>query len=215
MRKGMAVMLSAALAGCLWGCNGEGENAEEVSLYAQGMDVIRLMQEMSQSEEYAGFISGSPELQDKILEMGQGDYIAPKMVYQIWPDGDSILSAAGIGSQEERSEELRIFLNKRVIGAVPSQLNGMSGVESLAAANACTAGKTFQNSAASEDVIYLYTFEDAAPAAVTFIAGEDDTVEATGMFVLLEELPLDSAEELQSFLSNIGIKAEVAEVNES
>ena len=65
MRKGMAVMLSAALAGCLWGCNGEGENAEEVSLYAQGMDVIRLMQEMSQSEEYAGFISGSPELQDK------------------------------------------------------------------------------------------------------------------------------------------------------
>src|SRR5699024_676664 len=88
MRKGMAVMLSAALAGCLWGCNGEGENAEEVSLYAQGMDVIRLMQEMSQSEEYAGFISGSPELQDKILEMGQGDYIAPKMVYQIWPDGD-------------------------------------------------------------------------------------------------------------------------------
>ena len=59
MRKGMAVMLSAALAGCLWGCNGEGENAEEVSLYAQGMDVIRLMQEMSQSEEYAGFISGS------------------------------------------------------------------------------------------------------------------------------------------------------------
>ena len=51
--------------------------------------------------------------------------------------------------------------------------------------------------------------------AVTFIAGEDDTVEATGMFVLLEELPLDSAEELQSFLSNIGIKAEVAEVNES
>ena len=67
MRKGMAVMLSAALAGCLWGCNGEGENAEEVSLYAQGMDVIRLMQEMSQSEEYAGFISGSPELQDKIV----------------------------------------------------------------------------------------------------------------------------------------------------
>lgn len=108
MRKGMAVMLSAALAGCLWGCNGEGENAEEVSLYAQGMDVIRLMQEMSQSEEYAGFISGSPELQDKILEMGQGDYIAPKMVYQIWPDGDSILSAAGIGSQEELSEELQI-----------------------------------------------------------------------------------------------------------
>ncbi len=48
MRKGMAVMLSAAREGCLWGCNGEGENAEEVSLYAQGMDVIRLMQEMSQ-----------------------------------------------------------------------------------------------------------------------------------------------------------------------
>ena len=215
MRKGIAVILSAALAGCVWGCAGEGGNAEEVSLYAQGMDVIQLMQEMSQSEEYAGFISGSPELQAKILEMGQGDYTAPKMVYQIRPDGDSILSAAGIGSQEELSEELRTFLNKRVVGAVPSQLNGMSGVESLAEANACTAGKTFQNSAASEDVIYLYTFEDAAPAAVTFIAGEDNTVEAAGMFVLLEGLPQDSAEELQSFLSKTGIKAEVDKINEA
>ena len=215
MRKGIAVILSAALAGCVWGCTGEGKNAEEVSLYAQGLDIIRLMQEMSQSEEYAGFISGSPELQDKILKMGQGDYTAPKMVYQIRPDGDSILSAAGIGSQEELSEELRTFLNKRVVGAVPSQLNGMSGVESLAAANACTAGKTFQNSAASEDVIYLYTFEDAVPAAVTFIAGEDNTVEAAGMFVLLEDLPLDSAGELQSFLSKTGIKAEVDKINEA
>ena len=43
MRKGIAVILSAALAGCVWGCAGEGGNAEEVSLYAQGMDVIQLM----------------------------------------------------------------------------------------------------------------------------------------------------------------------------
>lgn len=214
MRKKAAVILSAALVLYLAGCGQAGGNSKESSLYARGLEVIRLMQEMSQSEEYAAFVSGSSPIQEKILEMGQGDYSSPNAVYSIQPDGGFILTEAGIDHPEKLSEELQSFLNKRIISAVPSQLNGISGVESLAAANACTASKTFQNSAASEDVIYLYTFEDAALAAVTFIGGEDDTVEATGTFVLLEDLPIDSAGELQSFLSNMGIKGEVAKINE-
>ena len=76
-----------------------------------------------------------------------------------------------------------------------TQINGMSGVENLAASSVCKVGKTFVNENANEDVIYLYTYEEAKPIAVTFTVSEDNAVSATGVFVMYEGFTCDSMED--------------------
>ena len=38
------------------------------------------------------------------------------------------------------------------------------------------------------DTIYLYTFENAVPVAVSFTVGEGNTISASGTFLIAEEL---------------------------
>lgn len=54
-------------------------------------------------------------------------------------------------------------------------------------------------------MIYLYTYENAFPVAVTFTVGEDGSVSASGIFVLYEEFTCGSAEEIEAFFSDLGV----------
>ena len=60
-------------------------------------------------------------------------------------------------------------------------------------------------------MIYLYTYDNAVPAAVTFSVGEDHTISANGIFVLYDKFADGSADEIKSSFSNI--KVEVTEVS--
>ena len=91
------------------------------------------------------------------------------------------------------------------MASIVSQINAMGGVENLAASSVCTVGKTFVSENASESIIYLYTYEDAAPIAVTFTVGEDYTVSATGTFILYDGFTFGSAEEIRSAFSDIAV----------
>ena len=71
------------------------------------------------------------------------------------------------------------------------------------ASSVCTVGKTFVNENATEDVIYLYTYENALPVAVTFTIGEDQAVSASGVFVMYDGFTCGSADEIKSFFSDI------------
>lgn len=115
-----------------------------------------------------------------------------------------------LNNLDNASEGLKNFLLQRVLGSLMTQINGMSGVENLAASSVCTVGKTFVNENANEDVIYLYTYEEAKPIAVTFTVGEDNAVSATGVFVMYEGFTCDSMEDIKSFFSDIAV--EVAEL---
>lgn len=87
----------------------------------------------------------------------------------------------------------------------------LCGVENLAASSVCSVGKTFVSENATENMIYIYVYEGAAPVAVTFILGEDHTVSATGTFILYDGFTCGSAEEIQSVFSDIAINvSEVA-----
>ena len=117
---------------------------------------------------------------------------------------------SGLNNLDHASKDLKELLLQRVLGSLMTQINGLSGVENLAAASVCTVGKTFVNENADHDVIYLYTYEDAKPVAVTFLVGENKTVSANGVFVMYDEFLYDSIEEIKAFFSDIEI--EVVEV---
>ena len=207
MKRSLAVLLSAIMLLSLCACGGETtQTTGEKSLYEHGLDVIEVMSEMTQLESYVETYTGSGEIKEAVKSIGEGDYTAPKAVYAITATAEQIAAYAGVGELEGASEELQNVMENKFVVALTTQVNGFAGVEQLAAASVCTAGKTFVSNEISESVIYLYTYENAKPVCVTFTCGEDDTVSASGLFMMYDEFTCDSAEEIEEFFGEVGVK---------
>ncbi|MDE6419222.1 MAG: hypothetical protein K2K87_01695 [Lachnospiraceae bacterium] len=204
-----AVVVLPAFVLSLSACGKHESNAETKSLYAQGLEIVQLMTEMTQ---YADVYTTSSEMQSVIQNLGAGDYTTPKAVYAISVADENVAVMAelmGLGL-DRASEELKSYFMQKVLGSFMVQINARSGADNLAAASICTIEKTFVNENVNENVIYLYTYENAVPAAVTFLVGEDHAISASGVFVVYDEFSCDSADEIKSLF--LGIPVEVTEV---
>ena len=211
MKKLIALVLALVIMVLsLSACSNNESNSKTKSLYAQGLEIVQLMSEMTRTEEYVDIHTGDSEIKTIISDISTGDYSSPKAVYAISISDDNLAAMAELDSLENASEELKTFLMNRVLGSLMTQINGMSGVEKLAASSVCTVGKSFVNENATDNVIYLYTYENALPVAVTFTVGEDQAVSASGVFVLYDEFTCGSADEIKAFF--IDIIVEVTEV---
>ena len=186
---------------------------EEKSLYEQGMEVIQIMAEMAGSEAYAGMVSGSGEIQARMGEIGGGTYEDPEAVYQITLDPGSFETVLGMAGMEGMPETVETYLEQKMPATLISQINGMGGVEELAAANACAAGKTFVSQEEETDCIYLYTFSQGTPAAVAFTSGDGGAVSANGFFILYDGFSCGSEEEIQAYFDSTGIGTEVVQLS--
>ena len=206
----------AAFALCACGGGRAGtQDAGDISLYDRGLAVIDIMAEMTESEAYIGLTTANDGIRAIIQNDLAGEHEEPEAVYFISIPEEQLRAWWDLAEMEETgemSQELWTFLRQRILASVPSVITGMAGVEELAAANACMAQKTFAVKNEIQDVTYLYVYEDAAPAAVTFTAGEDGTVSASGTFLLQDEFSCGSAAEIEAFFEGIGVEAEVGEI---
>ena len=200
---GLIIVLS------LTACSGK-SNTEAKSLYEQGLEIVQLLSEMTQTEGYADVYTGNSEVKAVIQSISTGDYSSPKAVYAISVADDDLAAMVELNRLGNVSDELKNFLLRRARSALMTQINSMSGVENLAASSVCTAGKSFVSENTAEDVIYLYTYENARPIAVTFTIGENHSVSASGMFVMYDGFTCGSAAEIESFFSDISV--DVSEV---
>ena len=191
-------------------CGNTESSAETKSLYAQGLEIVQLMSEMAQSEEYVDIFTDSSEIKSVVQNINTGDYTTPKAVYAISITDENLAAMAELNSLGNVSKGLKSFLTQRVFGSLMTQINTMSGVENLAISSACTVGKTFVNENTNENIIYLYTYDNAVPIAVTFTVGEDHAISASGVFIMYDEFTCGSAEEIKSFFNYIIV--EVTEV---
>ena len=217
-KRRWAACIPAVAAFALCACGGGGAaaaDAEDISLYDRGLAVIDIMAEMTESEAYIGLTTANDGIRAIIQNDLAGEHEEPEAVYFISIPEEQLRAWWDLAEMEETgemSQELWTFLRQRILASVPSVINGMAGVEELAAANACMAQKTFAVKNEIQDVTYLYVYEDAAPAAVTFTAGEDGTVSASGTFLLQDEFSCGSAAEIEAFFEGIGVEAEVGEI---
>lgn len=208
--KIVSVAMVFVLVFSLSACKDNESSAETKSLYTQGLEVIQLMLEMTQSKEYIDLCGGSSETKAAIQNIGTGDYTTPKAVYAISISDENLAAMAQFSNLDNLSKGLKSFLMQKALGNLMTQLNGRGSVDNIIAASICTAGKTFVCENANEDVIYLYTYDNAAPVAVTFSVGEDHTISASGAFVIYDKFVDGSADEIKSNFSEI--KVEVTEV---
>ena len=205
MKKAIAFVLVLVIILGLAACGAVKEVQESKSLYAHGLDVVSMLSEMTRSESFIGIYTANSEIKDIILALGEHPYDTLAAVYAITIPEDVLMGMAELSNLGDASEELKSYLTQRVMASLMSQINAMSGVENLAASSVCTVGKTFVSESATENVIYIYAYEDTAPVAVTFTLGEDHTVSASGTFIFYDGFTCGSAEEIQGVFSDIAV----------
>ena len=198
MKRFLSFALTLVMLFSLWGC--AGAQKQEVSIYDRGLEVAELMVLAVRSEEYLAALSASDALTEQLDGVAAGDYTGPRAVYSITFPESALGEMMAFTDLENVPEKLAELLNHRLTAAVMSQINAMAGVEALAASSLCTVGKTFVSTQLEKDAIYLYVYENGFPVAVTFTGGEDQTVSASGVFVMVEDFPTDSAEQISEFL---------------
>lgn len=190
--------------------NDNKEKGEDHSIYEHGLDLISLMEEMAESETYFQLYSVSEELRGIASEVENGNYRRPKKVYQIQVSEEAISLMADGASLDELPRDLKEYLSSRMYASLAQRINGAGGTNMLAAASIYTAGKTFVNTAFTGNAIYLYVYKDAPSVMVTFIAGDDGAVSASGSFIFNENFKTESAETIELFFD--GISVEVQEI---
>lgn len=233
MKRCLALLLAVALAllaGCSSGNRVESSTAAGLENYAvdgepgqedspartlleHGQELVSLMGQMAGNDAYIQLYTGSPQIGEILSAAGEGDFSSPAAVYRVLVP-ESALGQYGLvelDSLDGLSQELRENVKARAVSSLPTLLNSMGGASVLAAASVCTAGKTFFSAEVPKNgVIYLYLYEDAVPAAVVFLPGEDGTVSATGMLILYDGFQVESPAELSGLLGELG--AEVSPV---
>lgn len=183
----MLCMILTLFSGCASvvkkGADNKPESGEK-SLYEHGLDVIGAMQQLV---PYTDIFSSSPDIKEIAGSAANGDYTEPSAVYKITVgDIGSIMDEIfeTIGTLPESVAE---SIKPRMLSGMASQVNAEGGSAAIAAASVCTASKLFVSAELTEDMQYIYVFENAPAAAVSFVGGEDNAVYATGMFLFYAE----------------------------
>ena len=183
-----------------------GSGARNSAFYEQGLDVIRLMSQITQADEYIELTTGNSGIKTIVKELSAADYSVPSAVYSISIPEDSLSAMAAIEDYDSISDDLKCLLRQKYLAVLMSQINGMAGMEKLAASSVCSAAKTFVDKSAAEDIVYLYTYENAAPVAVTFILGEDGSVSASGSFIMYDGFSCSSEQEIKDFFFDVNVE---------
>ena len=204
----MKKLLTAVLASVLLTSCGVTES-ELPSLEVRGMQIVSMLEEIAESEEYLSIYSTDPELLNIIDTFAEGDHSDPKTIYRLTLSEESVKSLCGTDVLTSLSPKLQDFLEGRVQASVINIANARGGSTALAATSICTAGRTFVSDEITADTIYLYTFENAVPVAVSFTVGEGNAVSASGTFLIAEELNTGSPESIKEFFSEIDLSVEV------
>ncbi len=182
---------------------------EDRSLYEHGLDVVAMLNEIAESEEYLSIYSANEDILSIVNSIAEGDHVTPETVYRLTLSEESVAALSGTDVLHSLSPELKAFLNGRVQASVINIANARGGSTALAATSICTAGKTFVSREITENMIYLYTFENAYPIAVSFTVGDGGSVSASGTYLIAEELNTDTPDAIKEFFSEMTLEVEV------
>lgn len=187
----------------------------EKSLYEQGLDMIAMMDEMIRSDFYRDTMSPSYEIEELASNLALGDYTSPEAVYELSvPEFATLLALLDedMTGLETLSPKLQAQLNDKNTSAFITRLNAMEGATAIAASSIFMANKLFVNHELTDNTIYLYTFEKGHSIAIIYIVGENNAVNASGYFLMDENISTTSAIELQSALKDAELILTVKEL---
>ena len=201
MKKLVSLMMVFVMILSLGACNKKEENIQK-SLYEQGLDVISLLVELIHFEDYTE--QYSEYYIEKIQELAKEDFSTPKKVYEVTITKETLLALAEL-EFEHSSEQLKGAIANRILAEFITSINGRASVGYFNISKRYKIEKAFINTDMTDNVIYIYTYENATPIAVTFTMQEDGAVTAVGNFIMNKAFSSDSVEEVEQFFSKYAV----------
>ena len=185
-------------------CN-EQEKPAQKSLYEQGLEVVSLMEEAIHLDNYGGKFTDN-HFEEKIEKLKEGDFSTPKKVYTVTVDKDLLIALIDLHELEESSsDELKNMVANKQFTWFMKKFIGLSGVGNLNITRLYEIEKIFVNTEITNNIIYIYTYEDATPVAVTFTMQEDGAVKALGNFILNKAFRSDTVEEVREYFRDFAV----------
>ena len=201
MKKLISMIMVFVMILSFGACHTKEKNVQK-SLYEQGLDIISLMVELIRFDDYTE--QYSKHQIEKIQELANGDFSIPKKVYEVTITKETLLALAEL-EFEHSSEQLKGAIANRILEEFITSINGRLGVSNFNISKRYKIEKAFVNTDMTENVIYIYTYENATPIAVTFTMQEDGAVTAVGNFIMNKDFSSDSVEEIQEFFSKFAV----------
>lgn len=191
------LMTMSLSVGMMAACSKESPKQPEDILYENGLKMIGTMTEMVHSEYYQYFSTPSEEMQDMIGKIADGDYSQPKAVYEIAYTQEMIeeFLAQEVGADElykDIPENLKKDLCQRVFTSMATMITARGGgATSLAVAAIFRPIDSFVCEGLSSNRMYVYCFEQGYPVMATFILGQDNSVQESASFIIIEEASVE------------------------
>ena len=198
-RKLFAVLLIGSLLMTLFAsCK---SNADVFISY--GEDVISLMAEMLENEEYASMYGLSDRYNETLDKLRQGDYSKFSSVYELSIPEEELIEKLDI-NEKDFSKDLYQYLCASSYGSFASRVNMEANVEAISVSSAFAAQKIFVDQKVDENKTYLFVFEDGCPIIVSFVAEEDGAFKVSGQFIINDNFVTDDEKSIQESCKSFG-----------
>ena len=198
-RKLFAVLLACVLLLTLFtSCSGKSKSLTEC-----GEDVISLMVEMLESEEYKSLYNFTSAYDDQVNRLREENYSKSIAVYELLVSEEELLDKTI--DKDGLSKELYEYICSSAYVSFASRINQISGVEAMAISTIFTAQKSYANKDIDTSRIYLFVFENGCPIAVTFVVDGNDLLRAVGRFIVNDKFITEDENSIKESCEAFGI----------
>lgn len=171
-------------------------------LASKGLELIVKMDKLAESTEYIESISAQEEFKTILADIAKGDYSSPVAVYKAAiPEGTA---AAAMGATLDNvDKDIVSLIDDRLLAAIPSQINAMEGVESLAALTLVSASTSAYIEGIAESQVYIFIYDNGYSAIVSYMPQEENVLSISSSFVKSDELSaVASADDLNTLIKD-------------
>lgn len=196
----ISVMLAAAL--LLTGCaKGKGSG----SLYDEGLDCVKLISSLANSDEYTDALSNDSAIHEYIDGFAKQDCSSPDDVYEINIDTEEFLDWFDIDA-DDLSKDVKSYIENKCCSGVVSRINGKAGTKEMAAGAALNITTAFVDKSCKKSSIYLYVYDGGYPVMVAFTPEKDGAVMAAGCVIFNDDFECGSADDIEDELDDFDAK---------
>ena len=178
-------------------------NVNSKSLTECGEDVIDLMVEMIESEDYKALYNLPKECDEILNNLRETDYSEFLAIYEISIPKDRLLDSSV--KKENFSKDLYKYVSSSAYVSFASSINTKSGYSSVMVSTAFAATKSFAKKNMNENKIYLYVFENGTSIAVSFISNGDGVFNATGYFIINDKFVTENEDSIEDSCEDLGM----------
>lgn len=168
-----------------------------------GEDVISLMAEMLENEEYASMYGLSDRYNETLDKLRQGDYSEFSSVYELSIPEEELIEKLDI-NEKDFSKDLYQYLCASSYGSFASRVNMEANVEAISVSSAFAAQKIFVDQKVDENKTYLFVFEKGCPIVVSFITEDDGAFRVAGQFIINDRFVTDDEDSIQESCKAFG-----------